>query len=288
MSGLLGIIFVQLFSNYLLDEFYCFKNSWLIHFSRRLLNPFLNNLKYFFFICSFVLCLPAWSHDAETLQVIEKIHDHGTFSSHAHLGWESRYSSEGRDALDGQSISNSSLELGYDHFCFGIWYGMSSNYQYEEWQYSFAVTQETLGIEYYFGYTHLIFPKLNESDDEWSVGISYDELPNGFKSSLDGYYSMDAGGAFFEWSIGKGHDLGEDLELSLSGTLGWNEDYVSDGHDGLNFFSLRTGVEKTISQNLSIIAYGNSSVAINQDISQPGDDLLKDFLYLGLGLEWDF
>ena len=61
-----------------------------------------------------------WSHDAETTKLIEKTHAHGTFDAHAHAGWESRYFSEGRDALDGNSVWTGTFVLGYDHFSGGV------------------------------------------------------------------------------------------------------------------------------------------------------------------------
>ena len=60
---------------------------------------------------------------------------------------------------DGKSLWNSSLELGYDHISGGVWYGRSSNHQYDECQYNFAFSQETEGYSFYAGYTHLVFAK---------------------------------------------------------------------------------------------------------------------------------
>ena len=229
-----------------------------------------------------------WSHDAETTKPIEKTHAHGTFDAHAHGGWESRYFSEGRDALDGNSLWTGTVELGYDHFSGGVWYGRSSNHKYDEWKYSLALTQESNGIEFYLGYTYLDFSKDHESDSEWSAGISYDELPFALETSLDGSYSTDAEGTFFEWSTAREFNLSETLQLSLSGILGWNEGYVSDGHDGLNFFAFRTGAKVNLSEKLSLVAHGNQSFAVDRDPTLSGDQLLKDFFHLGLGLEWSF
>ena len=243
------------------------------------------------FIVPFFLCALSdlsLGHDADTAKPFEKIHAHRTFTAHAHAGWESRYFSEGRDALDGKSFWNSSLELGYDHISGGVWYGRSSNHQYDECQYNFAFSQETEGYSFYAGYTHLVFAKDDETDDEWSAGISYEGLPFKLITSLDASYSTDAKGTFFEWSNTRELTTREDLELSLSGTLGWNEGYVADGHNGLNFFSIRSGVTQTLSGNLSLSGHGVYSWAVHPDLNLAGDQDLKDFFHFGLGLEFDF
>jgi hypothetical protein len=70
--------------------------------------------------------------------------------------------------------------------------------------------------------------------------------------------------------------------------LGWNEGYVSDGHSGLNFFSLRSGVEKMLSENFSLVGHGVYSWAIDPDLNLAGDQGLKDFFHFGLGVEYKF
>jgi len=242
------------------------------------------------FIFSFYLFMLAssWAHESESTKPFEKIHAHRSLEVHAHGGWESRYFSEGRDALDGKSLWTGSVELGYDHFSGGVWYGRSSNHQYDEWQYNLSLSQELGAFEFYMGYTHLVFSKDKESDDEWSVGISYTELPIGLETSLDAYYSMDAEGSFIEWSTGKEYNPLDELTLSVSTVLGWNENYVSDGHNGLNFICLRTGAEKILTESLSLVGHGAYSWSVDQDLSLPGDQQLKDFFHLGLGVEWAF
>ena len=243
------------------------------------------SIQAFVLIASYFSC---HAHESDDSKPFEKMHAHQTFEAHVHAGWESKYSSEGRDALDGKSLWISSLEMGYDHFSGGVWYGRSSNHSYDEWQYSFALTQEVEALEFYAGYTHLVFAMDNESDDEWSAGISYGELPWGVGTALDGVYSLDAEGFFFEWSSGKTYSLGEDLEVSFSGILGWNEGYIPDGHDGVNFFSLRTGGEHVFTENFSLTGHGAYSWGIDRDLSMAGDLQLKDFFHLGLGIEWSF
>lgn len=241
-----------------------------------------------FLIIGLLTITEVGAHDAETTKPFEKMHAHRTFDAHAHAGWESRYFSEGRDSLNGKSIWNSSLELGYDHFSGGIWYGRSSNHQYDEWQYNLALTQQIDRYSFYVGYTHLIFAKDDESDGEWSAGIRYEGLPYDLITSLNAYHSLDAKGTFYEWSNTREFNPKDDLDISLSGTFGWNHGYVEDGHDGLNFFSLGSGAKKILSGNFSLVGHGVYSWAIDPDLNLAGDLGLKDFLHFGLGVEFDF
>ena len=229
-----------------------------------------------------------WSHDADTLQTIEKIHEHGNFQLHVQTLWESRYVSEGRDALEGKSISTGSLEIGYDHLSLGVWYGRSSNHEYEERQFSMAISEETDDYEFYLAYGNNFFLREKESEDEWSLGIGYKDLPFGMNTVLDSYYSIDAKGVFLEWMGGKEFNPNEGVVLYLSGTLGWNENYVRDGHDGLNFFAFRNGFSKILSQNFLLFGHGTYNWAINQNKNLAGDLALKNTPHLGFGLKWDF
>ena len=90
---------------------------------------------------------------------------------------------------------------------------------------------------------------------------------------------MDAKKLFFEWSNTREFTTREDLELSLSGTLGWNEGYVAVGDNGLNFFSVRSGVTETLSGKLSLSGHGVYSWAVHPDLNLAGDQDLKDFFH---------
>ena len=94
--------------------------------------------KNFLIFFAFLFKLTCVAHEGDSAQKIEAIHAHKAhkdLAGHAHVGWESRYFSEGRDALDGKSLWTGSVELGYKHFSGGVWYGRSSNHAYNELQY---------------------------------------------------------------------------------------------------------------------------------------------------------
>ena len=230
----------------------------------------------------------SWGHEGDSLKKIESIHAHQDLSGHAHAGWESRYFSEGRDALNGKSLWTGSVELGYDHLSGGVWYGRSSNHAYDELQYSLSLTQQTNDWSFYAGYTHLVFTRDDESDDEWSMGISYVNLPYSLGTSFDGTYSMDANGAFYEWNTIREFSLNEKSTVFLSGLLGLNDGYVSDGHDGANFYALSVGMDRKVTGHFEIFGHGMQNFAIGRDLTLRGDDQLKDFFHFGIGLQWNF
>ena len=244
--------------------------------------------KIIFLLFAFLFKLTCTAHEGDSAKKIEAIHAHKDLAGHAHFGWESRYFSEGRDALDGKSLWTGSVELGYEHFSGGVWYGRSSNHAYDELQYSLSLTQEKNDWSFYAGYAHLVFSKDNESDDEWSIGLAYDKLPYSMGTSVDGTYSMDAEGMFYEWSTYREFSLSDQLAAEVSGVLGLNNGYVSDGHNGANFYALSVGVEQKITDGFVISCHGMQSFAIDRDLTLAGDDQLEDFFHFGFGLQWNF
>jgi len=239
-------------------------------------------------LCVFLLNLACEAHLGDSAKKVEAIHAHEDLAGHAHVGWESLYFSEGRDALDGKSIWTSSVELGYKHFSGGVWYGRSSNHAYDELQYSISLTQEKNEWSFYAGYTRLVFSKEDESDDEWSFGIAYDDLPYSLGTSVDGTFSMDAKGMFYEWSTYREFSISDKSVAVLSGILGLNDDYVSDGHRGANFYALSVGLERNLTDHFVISCHGMQSFAIDRHLNLVGDDQLKDFFHFGLGFQWVF
>jgi hypothetical protein len=93
---------------------------------------------------------------------------------------------------------------------------------------------------------------------------------------------------FYEWSTYREFSLSEKSELFVSGLLGLNEGYVSDGHDGANFYAISIGIDRKITNNFVVFGHGMQSFAINPDFTMSGDDQLKDFFHFGLGLQWNF
>ena len=239
--------------------------------------------------CSLLGSMAALAHEPEINQPFDRPHAHETIEGHAHIGWESRYFSEGRDALDGDSIFATSFELGWKHFSGGIWYGYSPDQRYDELQASLAFTQ-CIGenFEYYLAYTHLQFPFEDAHDNELGVGFTISGLPCDIELSTDITYSFEEDGYFGEIAAGREFEISEPLTLNLSGIFGVNQGYVSDGHDGANHIALRLGMEYALNDCVSLVAHTAYSWALDTDSSAPGDEQLIDFFHGGIGLEWSF
>ena len=244
--------------------------------------------KIIFLLFALLFKLTCAAHEGDYAKKIEAIHAHKDLAGHTHFGWESRYFSEGRDALDGKSLWTGSVELGYEHFSGGVWYGRSSNHAYDELQYSLSLTQEKNDWSLYAGYSYIVFSKDNESDDEWSFGVAYDNLPYSLGSSIDGTYSMDAEGMFYEWSTYREFSVSDKSNAVLSGILGLNDGYVSDGHNGANFYAMSVGLDRNLTDHFVISCHGMQSFAIDRHLNLVGDEQLKDFFHFGLGFQWIF
>ncbi len=230
----------------------------------------------------------AFAHQSEPQQPFERPHAHENFEFHIHTGLESRYFSEGRDALNGDSIWASSFEFGLEHLAAGLWYGKSPDQSYDELQLSLALTQTFGDFEAYIGYTHYIFPFDGSHDDEIGTGITWTGLPAEIELSADIYHSFDADGYFAELSTSREFEITEPFSVTLSSIFGINQGYVSDGHDGANHFALQIGYEYVLTKSLSLIAHTTYSWAIDKKATAPGDALLEDFFHCGAGLQWNF
>lgn len=232
--------------------------------------------------------LVASAHEAEVQLPFQYPHAHESIEGHAHLGWMSRYHSEGRDSLDGDSLFAGSVELGWRHLAGGVWYGHSPDQDYDECQISLALNGGAGDLEYYLGYTHLRFPFDGSHDNEIGIGATWQGLPLEIELAADAYHSFAADGCFAEISVAREFLVSEKLSLHLSGVFGVNQGYVSDGHDGANHFALRLGVEYALSESLSLTAHTAYSWGLERDRSLAGDALLDDFLHGGVGLQWSF
>jgi len=230
----------------------------------------------------------AFGHEPEPNLPFERPHSHEAVEGHAHLGWESRYFSEGRDNLDGDSLLFGSFEMGWKHLTAGIWYGSSPDQRYDEVQLTLGISEQFGDFEIYGGYTHLQFPFDGSYDNEIGGGIVWSGLPVDLECSADVYYSFDADGYFVELAMGRNFVIHDELKLNLSLPFGINQGYVADGHDGVNHIAVQLGLEWALSETLSISAHSTYSLALEKDSALPGDDSLRDFFHAGVGLQWSF
>ena len=195
---------------------------------------------------------------------------------------------EGRDSLDGGSLWSSGVETGYEHLFGGVWYGRSSKNDFRELKFNAGVGQENETYAYHFAFTHIRFPVDNESDDEWETGFTYTDLPFDGESGLTLVYSEDADGFFIEWGNAIVQSVTEEFELEYTGVLGWNNGFVSEGHDGLNHFSLGVSTGREISSFAALSLHAVQTWPINRDLNKADDLLLRETFHFGISVEANF
>lgn len=230
------------------------------------------------------------AHDGESELNFDRFFNSGDgWAFHVHTDIESRYASEGRDSLDGDSIATTTFEAAWKALSMGVWYGKSPDQSYDELQLSTALSWEWKDMEWHVAYTHLRFPADGGHDHEIGLGASWPGLPLGLVFAVDAYHSFDAQGTFIETSLHCDFDVGDRLQLSPTIVFGMNQGYVSDGHDGANHIELRLGGEYELTQSLALTAHAAYSFGINRDVADHADDkLLRNFTHAALGLRWEF
>lgn len=118
--------------------------------------------------------------------------------------WDSRYVSEGRDNLDKKGLAGTTVEAAFRGISLGVWYAAcpDSDSEYREFNASATYGVEWKSFEAYLSYTHLRFLADDEDDNELGAGIAYTALPANLALGLDGYYSFESEGSFFELLLG--------------------------------------------------------------------------------------
>jgi hypothetical protein len=215
--------------------------------------------------------------------------DENRWNFHEHADYESRYALEGRDALDGDSLVSTTFEVGWNALSAGVWYGKSPDQSYDELQLSTALSWDWKDLEGYVAYTHLRFPQDGGHDHEIGAGVSWSGLPGEVELGVEAYYSFDADGTFIVTSLSREFELSDRLQLTPAIVFGVNQGYVTDGHDGANHIELRLGGTYALTDALALTAHLSYNLAIDRDASRfSGDELLRDFLHVGVGLAYEF
>lgn len=232
------------------------------------------------------IALSARAYEPEVQIRFGQTHTHNTMDIHIQTTLESHYSLEGRDSLNGDAISATSLDLGWGNFTGGLWYGWSPDQNYEESRLSLSLAEQVGDFEFYAGYTHLKFP--DSHDNEVGVGGVWSGLPLQLLVGVDAYYSFDADGSFWELSMSRAMEFSEGLTFTGTAMFGINDGYIPDGHSGANHFGLRLGSEYSLSPSLSVTGHATYSWALNRNSHLEGDEQLGNFFHTGLGLDWLF
>jgi hypothetical protein len=213
------------------------------------------------------------------------------FEWHTHLLWESRYVTEGRDNLSGESLVSVSSEFVIDEIYFIPWFAYSPGTDYTELDLNFVygtlLAEDFLA---YVGYQHNRSHYLDERavDNEVSIDLAYKLINHvGLFSGI--YYSFVENGSFIEIGVKYFGDLDTAIHYSMQATLGANAGYVSDGHHGLNHAQLRSNLSFNPLMNLEVFGYAGYNRAIERDeIRYSGDEALDDFFWAGIGLNYLF
>jgi hypothetical protein len=230
------------------------------------------------------------AHEDDSEMIFDRFFDRGEgWNFHEHVNYESRYASEGRDSLDGDSLVSGTFETGWNALSAGVWYARSPEQSYDELQLSGACGWEWEDLEGYVAYTHLRFPEDGGHDHEIGAGVSWSGLPGEVVLGADAYFSFDAEGTFILTSLSREFVVSDGFKITPAVVFGMNQGYVSDGHDGANHFELRIGGGYSLTEAITLTAHLSYNLAVDRDPGRyPGDGLLTDFLHVGVGLAYDF
>lgn len=213
------------------------------------------------------------------------------FEWHAHVFWESRYVTEGRDNLSGNSLISASSEFALDEFSVVPWIAASPDEDYTEINLNVVYgTTLTEDVVVYAGYNrvHSRDSGINANDNEISLDLAYKWVKH-FQILASIYHSFDADGSFMEMAVKFRRALNSKIHYGARGVLGINAGYIPDGHNGFNHVQLRASIAYHPLTQLDIYAYTAYTQAINRDaIQYAGDELLGDFTWVGVGSSYRF
>ena len=230
----------------------------------------------------------AFAHERENSAIsphLEDCHHSVTVAT----SWESRYFSEGRDALDGDALWTTSIDYAWESLSFGAWYGSSPEQSYDELQLGVAWHHSLSDeLDAYVSYTRYELPSDDEEDNEVGLGLAWTGCPLGIEWAVDAYHSFEAGGFFVEAAATREWELTEKLTASTSAIFGVNQGYVVDGHDGANHIAATVGFSYALTESLSLGTHATYSWGIDRKAGAPDDASLKDFFHYGVGLELSF
>jgi hypothetical protein len=245
------------------------------------------------FLCA-QICAAQHHHNIQPVPQHREVHDpavaHPKFPLELGLAgaWESHYVSEGRDNLDGDSLAGVEATLSYKGFNAGAWGAESPDQDYREYNYWLEYSYEWQALTVTAAYTYLDFESDDADDKEVSLYIAY-ALPYALQLEVGGYYSDENSGTFYEGTVSAEIEVSDDLSLTPFANLGFNDDYIAEGHNGFNHFALGLELNYALSESISVGAYLAQTCAINDAPKKHADDaLLDDFTYYGLNLVFNF
>ena len=116
---------------------------------------------------------------------------------------------------------------------------------------------------------HLIAVDLDSQEDslQGALSLAWESL----------YYSE---GAFMEGRLLKKKPLTERLNLIAQGTVGMNQGYITQGHDGFNHVALLLAFDYALSDSINLLNHYTYNLGVNKETSLAGDEQLRDLLSL--------
>ena len=202
--------------------------------------------------------------------------------------WDSHYVSEGRDNLDGSSLWSTAVTWSWSGWSLGGWLAESSSADYEEYNLFLSYGQSIGSFDWYLGVQSVGVVSDDQTDREVGAGLAYTGFSH-WVPSLDYVYSDDSGGSFLEASLRRDVSVTEVFSLSPYVMMGWNRGYVSAGHRGSNHVALGMEWAFSLNAHLSLGGHLTKNWGLNKRVTRwPDDAALKDFVYGGVSVLWEF
>lgn len=228
------------------------------------------------------------------VEAVNPVEPKPLFEFNINTAWDSRYVSEGRDNLAGDSLIGITVEtacvgLPFGAITLGTWYAWTpapiAYAEFNIWaEYSFEIGN----FEAYAGYNHLRYYPADLRDHEIGAGAAYG-LPLGLTVGGDWYYSLHADGSFFEVFLEGKYKVAPRLVLTPTVVLGFNAGYIVEGHDGANNFTTALTATVPIMEQIELRGYVAYNWAIDSDPARYlQDELLEDFFFGGVAISVSF
>ncbi|WP_019530085.1 hypothetical protein [Dasania marina] len=195
------------------------------------------------------------------------------------LAKHSRYIAEGRDNVDGKDLYSLEAFAHWQSLTATLWYGQGSHDPYQELKVGLEYGFDWAGTEFTVGYTRLTFLGSNENDNEFSVGVVFEDIFS-IVPSVDYVYATEASGAFVELSLRSIFEFKEQgISIEPYVTEGFDLGFATQKHDGPNNLQLGVDITYQLSGSTAIFANINQSWA-QKDVQREG---LGDQFWLSLG-----
>lgn len=203
----------------------------------------------------------------------------------------SDYITEGRDNLSNNGLAAMSTELSHNNFSVVPWLAKGVGTDYSELNLNMSYTSVLAdNLELVSGYTYLYAneEQVSANDHEVSVELIY-AINEQLQLISSNYYSIDAKGAFLDFSVNKQQPITDALSLEFKASVGFNAGYIAQGHNGINHVQFTSQLSYKLIEQLHVYAHSNYSVAINKDaVKYIDDQLLTDVLWAGIGMSYTY